>query len=231
MLRPLQLRLARQLRPPIWRPSVGRRPFCVHVHAEDKQSNVDELKAAARRLLEEPAVAQRVACTPAARALLKQMECASEEPREAPMPTMRQLELYFMHNFIPFIGFGFCDNFIMILAGDYIDARLGVTLGLSTMAAAAWGNTFSDVIGLWISGFIETFVGKTGLPSHKLTSGQMELLQVRVVKNTSMIAGILVGCIMGMLPLVYPEEYRVWPSRHDLEVAAGAHDLSSDTSA
>ena len=35
-LRPLQLRLARQLRPPIWRPSVGRRPFCVHVHAEDE---------------------------------------------------------------------------------------------------------------------------------------------------------------------------------------------------
>ena len=27
-------------------------------------------------------------------------------------------------------------------SGDYIDARLGVTLGLSTMAAAAWGNTF-----------------------------------------------------------------------------------------
>lgn len=61
----------------------------------------------------------------------------------------------------------------MILAGDYIDAKLGVAMGLSTMAAAAWGNTFSDVIGLWISGFIETFVASTGLPSHQLTSGQM----------------------------------------------------------
>ncbi|CAE7227286.1 TMEM65, partial [Symbiodinium natans] len=218
-----------------WRGSLGRavpqrslrpcialaRGFCVHVHhpQEHEPDDVRALKAAAQKLLEEPGLAAKVAKTTAAAEFLDQCEAASadSEQAEAPLPTARQLELYFLHNFIPFIGFGFCDNAIMILAGDYIDAKLGLTLGLSTMAAAAWGNTFSDVIGLWISGFIETFVGSTGLQHHNLTSGQMELLTVRIVKNTSMIAGITLGCILGMFPLIYPEDWRFWPSRHDLE--------------
>lgn len=35
---------------------------------------------------------------------------------------------------VPFLGFGFMDNAIMILAGDYIEANIGITLGISTMA-------------------------------------------------------------------------------------------------
>ena len=37
-------------------------------------------------------------------------------------------------------GFGFLDNLIMIMAGEYIDLTLGATLGISTMAAAALGK-------------------------------------------------------------------------------------------
>lgn len=200
--------------------SPGSRHCVQVVKVQDSDAKIDELKAAAQRLLDEPVLAQRIAGTSAAGEFIAQVAAAKAmEPVEAPMPTARQLELYFLHNFIPFVGFGFCDNFIMILAGDYIDAKLGLAMGLSTMAAAAWGNTFSDVIGLWISGFIETFVASSGLPGHELTSGQMELLTVRIVKNTSMIVGISFGCILGMLPLIYPEEYRIWPSRHDLEAA------------
>ena len=36
-----------------------------------------------------------------------------------------------------------------------------------------------------------------------------ELLPVRIAKNTSMIVGISLGCILGMAPLIYPEE-RPW---------------------
>jgi hypothetical protein len=43
------------------------------------------------------------------------------------------------------LGFGFLDNFIMIVAGEYIDLTLGVTLGISTMAAAALGKSVSAV--------------------------------------------------------------------------------------
>ena len=43
------------------------------------------------------------------------------------------------NSMIPFIGFGFLDNALMIIAGDYIDTTIGVTLGISTMAAAGFG--------------------------------------------------------------------------------------------
>ena len=35
------------------------------------------------------------------------------------------------------VGFGFMDNIIMIQAGDLIDSTLGVTLGITTLTAAA----------------------------------------------------------------------------------------------
>jgi Transmembrane protein 65 len=41
--------------------------------------------------------------------------------------------------------------------GDYIDLTIGMTLGISTMAAAALGNTISDVAGIgsaWYGTFI-----------------------------------------------------------------------------
>lgn len=56
---------------------------------------------------------------------------------------------------VPFIGFGFVDNLIMIVAGDYIDLTLGVSFGLSTLAAAGLGNLISDVAGVWCGGVIE----------------------------------------------------------------------------
>ena len=40
-------------------------------------------------------------------------------------PTARQLGLFGLNVAIPMIGFGFMDNFIMILAGDAIDASIG----------------------------------------------------------------------------------------------------------
>lgn len=43
------------------------------------------------------------------------------------------------------VGFGFMDNFIMVQAGGYIDATLGVQLGLATLTAAAMGQVVSDV--------------------------------------------------------------------------------------
>ena len=46
-------------------------------------------------------------------------------------PTAEQLRLVFVHQMLPFIGFGFLDNLIMILAGEYLDVTIGVTLGIS----------------------------------------------------------------------------------------------------
>jgi Transmembrane protein 65 len=43
-------------------------------------------------------------------------------------------------NALPFVGFGFLDNFTMIIAGDYIEHTLGIFMSISTMAAAALGK-------------------------------------------------------------------------------------------
>lgn len=72
---------------------------------------------------------------------------ANSSPKDAP-PTVQQLKLTFIHQALPFVGFGFLDNLIMIVAGDYIDANIGLTLGISTMAAAGLGNALSDVAGI-----------------------------------------------------------------------------------
>ena len=50
-------------------------------------------------------------------------------------PTMAELRQLAYHNSLPFIGFGFLDNFIMIVAGEYIDLTLGAKLGISTMVS------------------------------------------------------------------------------------------------
>lgn len=56
-----------------------------------------------------------------------------------------QLKQLFTINTIPFIGFGFLDNAIMIMAGEYIDQSLGTFFCISTMAAAALGNIISGL--------------------------------------------------------------------------------------
>lgn len=57
---------------------------------------------------------------------------------------------------VPFIGFGFLDNFLMIVFGDLIDSTLCVALNFSTMAAAAIGNTISDGAGIWSGQWLES---------------------------------------------------------------------------
>lgn len=43
----------------------------------------------------------------------------------------------------------------MLVSGDYIEMSIGVTMGISTMAAAALGNVIADVLGLNLGGLIE----------------------------------------------------------------------------
>jgi hypothetical protein len=78
----------------------------------------------------------------------------AQEALVAP-PTMKVLSLVALSTAIPAVGFGFVDNFLMIIAGDYIDVTIGVTLGISTMAAAGLGNMVSDWGGIGLQGFIE----------------------------------------------------------------------------
>jgi len=86
--------------------------------------------------------------------------------------TGAQLYRIFLFNGLPFIGFGILDNGIMIAAGEYIDITIGVTLGISTMAAAALGNLVSDVCGIGMAGYVELFVARFGVTPIELTAEQ-----------------------------------------------------------
>ncbi|XP_026534877.1 transmembrane protein 65 [Notechis scutatus] len=72
----------------------------------------------------------------------------AQEKLEVAPPSTGQLKHVFFHNAIPFVGFGFFDNAIMIAAGTQIELSIGIVLGISTMAAAALGNLVSDLAGL-----------------------------------------------------------------------------------
>lgn len=70
---------------------------------------------------------------------------------------------------------------IMIVSGDYIEMSIGVTLGISTLTAAALGNVIADVLGLNLGGLIEELSYKLGVPEPKLSRPQMEMGITRTV--------------------------------------------------
>ena len=104
---------------------------------------------------------------------------------------------------IPFVGFGFLDNAIMITAGNTIENSIGVVLGLSTLAAAGLGNLLSDVAGIGLGNSIEAASHKLGLPDPKLTRTQATTSKVRWVRSIASAIGIAIGCIFGMFPLLF----------------------------
>ncbi|CAM9608701.1 unnamed protein product [Choristocarpus tenellus] len=95
------------------------------------------------------------------------------------------------------------DNAIMIVAGEYIDLTIGVMMGISTMAAAALGNTISDVAGVGLGSFIEDLACKLGLPDAKLSRGQMQLRKTRIAGHVGCAIGVTIGCLIGMFPLLF----------------------------
>eukprot|EP01062_Namystynia_karyoxenos_P056839 TRINITY_DN47754_c0_g1_i1.p1 TRINITY_DN47754_c0_g1~~TRINITY_DN47754_c0_g1_i1.p1 ORF type:complete len:270 (+),score=87.06 TRINITY_DN47754_c0_g1_i1:62-811(+) len=117
--------------------------------------------------------------------------------------TKRQLTLVYMRNFVPFVGFGFIDNALMILFGDVIDASLGKLFAMSVMAAAALGNAVSNLAGAALKGVIEEAVTALGIPDPHLTLKQMGDSRVKMAKAVAGALGVFIGCLLGMLPLLF----------------------------
>ena len=106
---------------------------------------------------------------------------------------------------VPCVAFGFLDNAIMIVAGDKIDAAIGRVPGLtlSTMGCAALGNTLSDVVGQLSAGVIDAAAGGIGLPEPKLSPAQLRTSAARLTVIGGGTVGIVVGCLLGMVPLLF----------------------------
>jgi hypothetical protein len=127
----------------------------------------------------------------------------NEHSVNVPAPTKRQLRLYMLNRAVPMIGFGFMDNIIMIQAGDLIDNSIGVTLGLSTLTAAAIGQICSDFSGVCFGGGIEALAMRLGLPHSGLSREQRRLRRVKLFGVAAAAIGVVLGCCLGMTSLLF----------------------------
>jgi Transmembrane protein 65 len=71
----------------------------------------------------------------------------------------------------------------LYLAGDYIEYSLGTVMTISTMAAAALGNTISDVLGIGSAVYVERAVEVIGIRPPDLTPVQLEMKSARRASN------------------------------------------------
>ncbi|XP_066261052.1 transmembrane protein 65 isoform X2 [Euwallacea similis] len=125
------------------------------------------------------------------------------EAESVPKPTRKNLIDISIANSIPFIGFGFLDNFFMLIFGDYIDLYLGSYFCLTTMAAAALGNTLSDILGIGTAFYVERLANRIGFSPPKLSPMQMDMSCSRNAANAGRVLGVTLGCLLGMCPLFF----------------------------
>ncbi|GAB1605321.1 transmembrane protein 65-like [Argonauta hians] len=129
-----------------------------------------------------------------------------------PELTSAQMRMLFTHNALPFVGFGFLDNVLMIVAGEYIDSTFGALLGISTMAAAGLGNMVSDIAGIGSAWYVEVLAVRVGVHMPNLTPQQVDMRKTRWIVNLGKVIGITVGCLIGMFPLLFFKYDKETPS-------------------
>jgi hypothetical protein len=118
-------------------------------------------------------------------------------------PTREQLIRHFANSTVPFIGFGFMDNSIMLHAGNFIDFSIGVTFGISTLAAAAIGQIVANGMSVLFGGYVEALAYRVGLPPAGLNSKQKALSKVRTVGISGNFLGVVVGATLGLVNLFW----------------------------
>ncbi|NXY27315.1 TMM65 protein, partial [Pomatorhinus ruficollis] len=124
----------------------------------------------------------------------------AQEKLEVAPPSPGQLRHVFFHNALPFVGFGFLDNAIMIAAGTQIELSIGVVLGISTMA----GNClFLFSCSSSLAGYVEALASRLGLSIPDLTPKQADMWQTRLSAHLGKAIGVTIGCILGMFPLLF----------------------------
>uniref|UniRef100_A0A4X1SZT8 Transmembrane protein 65 n=1 Tax=Sus scrofa TaxID=9823 RepID=A0A4X1SZT8_PIG len=166
----------------------GARDFIYSLHSSERTCLLKELHR-----FESIAIAQacrypkpEIAIVKRAKELSSAEAPDSFEKLEALPPTPGQLRYVFIHNAIPFIGFGFLDNAIMIVA-----------------VTAALGNLVSDLAGLGLAGYVEALASRLGLSIPDLTPKQVDMWQTRVSTHLGKAVGVTIGCILGMFPLIF----------------------------
>ncbi|NXY69806.1 TMM65 protein, partial [Glareola pratincola] len=130
----------------------------------------------------------------------------SLEKLEVAPPSPGQLRHVFFHNALPFVGFGFLDNAIMIAAGTQIELSIGVVLGISTMAGKycqIQNCLFLFSRSSSLAGYVEALASRLGLSIPDLTPKQADMWQTRLSAHLGKAIGVTIGCILGMFPLLF----------------------------
>jgi hypothetical protein len=82
------------------------------------------------------------------------------------------------------LPFGFSKWYAwFILQGEQIEMMLGSVMVLSTMAAAALGNTISDVMGIGSAWYVERLAARIGMRPPKLSPIQLDMPSSRRAAN------------------------------------------------
>ncbi|NXW75438.1 TMM65 protein, partial [Hirundo rustica] len=130
----------------------------------------------------------------------------AQEKLEVAPPSPGQLRHVFFHNALPFVGFGFLDNAIMIAAGTQIELSIGVVLGISTMAGKyceIHNCLFLFSCSSSLAGYVEALASRLGLSIPDLTPKQADMWQTRLSAHLGKAIGVTIGCILGMFPLLF----------------------------
>jgi len=131
------------------------------------------------------------------------MTADEESEDKVERPTKAQLRAYSFRVALPFFGFGFIDNSVMIMCGDLIDITLSQRFGVSMLFSAGLGNVFADSVGVYSSDLIEKVSGKLTPKSRQMTRQQRRMKCTTRRKTIFRIVGISTGCCAGMLPLLF----------------------------
>lgn len=120
-------------------------------------------------------------------------------------------------NFLPYLGFGVLDMGTMLFVAQSFDSLVGLYLGLSVMAAAAVGDTLSNLVGLFSVLKLTQVVHYLGFKPPQLSAHQEANEAVRWVRHGARFCGVLSGCIVGMIALLFydPPERLPPPRSYD----------------
>jgi len=136
------------------------------------------------------------------------LEAAEAAVGKAVPPRVKDWLVRFLNRSSKMIMFGFIDNFIMIVAGDAIDANIARGLGWSTMAAAGMGNMVSDMAGEEGGGLMDKAIEKMGLDIQDVSDRDMQSAPgwMKFMDERAGTFGVAIGCIIGMVPLLFKED-------------------------
>jgi len=126
--------------------------------------------------------------------------------QKPPIP-WKSMARKFIKKSIPAAVFGIIDNGVMVLIGESIDASLGQSLGLRAMAAGGLGNTGSDMVGKLMETSIEKLMDKIGMNDEDGDGDEEKSERDKKLEDFAAgaggVIGIGVGCLVGMLPMLF----------------------------